>query len=333
MRVGIVGAGLQAKRRLPSLLQSVDTEVVAVVSAAHDETAKALADRAGCQHLVGWESVVARDDLDAILVCTPTYLHAPISIAALSKGVHVLCEKPLARTLEEAQAMVSAARASGAVLKCGFNHRHHPGVQQARKWLEAGAIGEPVFVRCRYGICGRPGYKDEWRANPEHSGGGHLMEQGIHGIDLARWFLGDFAQATGFTDNGYWEMPVEDNAFALLRTPQGRVASIHASLTQWKNLFSFEVYGKDGYVGVEGLGGGYGTERAILGKRDFYKPFAEEVIEYRGEDRSWYEEWKEFVGAIEEKRAPVGDGQDGLEALRAVHAVYEAARTGRTVDL
>ncbi|MEK7847797.1 MAG: Gfo/Idh/MocA family oxidoreductase, partial [Chloroflexota bacterium] len=241
MRVGLIGAGLQGKRRAPAVRQTHND--VVVVAAATLEAAQPLADTMGCEAVAGWEPVVARDDLDAILVCTPTYLHAPISIAALKKGVHVLCEKPLARTVEEAQAMVAAAREGGAVLKCGFNHRHHPAVQQARRWFEAGAIGEPIFARCRYGICGRPGYEKEWRASPELSGGGHLMEQGIHGIDLARWFLGDFSQATGFTDNAYWQMPVEDNAFALLRTPQGRVASIHASLTQWKNLFSFYLSG------------------------------------------------------------------------------------------
>ncbi|MEK7281808.1 MAG: Gfo/Idh/MocA family oxidoreductase, partial [Chloroflexota bacterium] len=188
MRVGIIGAGLQGRRRAPAVQQTHND--IIVVSAATLEAARPLADTVGCDAAAGWESVVARDDLDTILVCAPTYLHAPIGIAALKKGVHVLCEKPLARTVEEAQAMIEAAQAGGATLKCGFNHRHHPAIQQARKWFDLGAIGEPIFVRCRYGICGRPGYEKEWRANPDISGGGHLMEQGIHGIDLARWFLG-----------------------------------------------------------------------------------------------------------------------------------------------
>ena len=332
MRIGLIGAGLQGGRRAPVFAQFPDAELV-VVSAAHLESAQALADTVGCEAVVGWEPVVDRDDLDIILVCTPTHLHAPITIAALKKGVHVLCEKPLARTVNEAQGMLAAAEASGAILKCGFNHRHHPGVQQARKWFDAGEIGEPMFVRCRYGICGRSGYAEEWRANPEQSGGGHLMEQGIHGIDLARWFLGDFVQATGFISNAYWDMPVEDNAFALFRTAGGQVASIHASLTQWKNLFSFELYGKDGYVSVEGLGGGYGNERATLGKRDFHNPFREEVIEYRGPDRSWHDEWQEFMSAIKEKRQPIGNGQDGLETLRLVYAIYDGNQKGVVTEL
>lgn len=230
--------------------------------------------------------------------------------------------------------LAEAAEAAGRVLKCGFNHRHHPGVQQARKWFEEGRIGEPVFIRARYGIGGRPGYEQEWRADPEVVSGGQLMEQGIHAVDLARWFLGKFSQVTAFVETRFWNIgPLEDNAFALYRTPVGAVASIHSSLTQWKNLFSFELYGSDGYVAVEGLGGGYGTERAIFGRRDFTAPFAEEVVEFRGEDRSWQEEWREFASAIGEGREPLGTALDGLEAMRLVFAAYESARTGRTVNL
>lgn len=230
--------------------------------------------------------------------------------------------------------MVAAAQETGRVLKCGFNHRHHPGIQQARRWFEEGRAGEPLFVRARYGIGGRPGHEQEWRADPSIVSGGQLMEQGIHVVDLARWFLGDFTQVTAFVETQFWHTaPLEDNAFALFRTATGAVASIHSSLTQWKNLFSFELGGRDGYIAVEGLGGSYGTERAIFGKRDFTAPFAEEIVEYRGEDRSWLEEWKEFAAAIREDREPLGNAADGLEALRLVCAAYEAAASGTTFDL
>jgi len=332
MRVGIVGAGLQGRRRAPVAQSLPETELV-VIGAAHIESAERLARRMGCEAAVGWEPVVARDDLDAVVVCTPPHLHAAISIAAMESGKHVLCEKPLTRTLEEAEAMLRAAQGAGVVLKCGFNHRHHPGVQLARRWFEDGRVGEPLFLRARYGIGGRTGYEQEWRADPRVVGGGQLMEQGIHAVDLARWFLGDFSQVTCFVANSFWKTePLEENGFALYRTPAGAVASIHSSLTQWRNLFSFEVYGRDGYVAVEGLGGGYGTERAILGKRDFAAPFSEEVVEFRGEDRSWFEEWREFEASIKDGREPLGDGRDGFEALRLVYAAYEAANTGAVVN-
>jgi predicted dehydrogenase len=160
------------------------------------------------------------------------------------------------------------------------------------------------------------------------------MDQGMHLLDLCRWFMGDFNEAFGFLATSYWDMaPLEDNAFALLRTQKGKIASMHASWTQWKNQFIFEVFGKDGYVIVDGLGGSYGTEKAILGKRAFLEPFREEIVEFRGEDRSWQEEWQEFVSAIREDREPLSNGYDGLQALRLAHAIYESARTGSTVKL
>jgi predicted dehydrogenase len=333
MRVGIVGAGLQARRRAPVLQQFPNTELV-VVSAAHLEEAEKLAGRLGCEAVQGWERVVARDDLDAVIVATPPHLHAEISIAALGNGLNVLCEKPLARSVDEALAMMEKAEAASRVLKCGFNHRHHPAVQQARRWFDDGRIGDPVFACARYGIGGRPGYEREWRANPEVVSGGQLMEQGIHAVDLARWFLGEFSQVTAFVETNFWKIePLEDNAFALYRTAAGTAASIHSSLTQWRNLFSFELYGRDGYITVEGLGGGYGTEKVAFGKRDFTAPFSEEVVEFRGEDRSWHDEWQEFVSAIDEGREPLGSAVDGLEAMRLVFAAYESAKAGRMVEL
>ena len=333
LRVGLIGAGLQGKRRAPVLAQFPETELV-IVAAAHQDTAKRLADSVGCQATDRWEEVVARDDVDVVLVCTPPHLHAQMTIAAMKRGKHVLCEKPLTRTIEEAEEVLQAAEANKVVLKCGFNHRHHPGIQKAHEWFNDGIIGKLSFIRCRYGICGRPGYEKEWRANPEIVGGGHLMEQGIHAIDLFRWFMGEFTEVVGFTATHFWDMsPLEDNAFALFLTAAGQVASIHSSLTQWKNLFSFEVFGQDGYILVEGLGGSYETEKVVLGKRALLEPFREEITEFRGGDRSWYEEWKEFTAAIEDNREPLGNGYDGIEALRLVQAVYESAAMGQVVKL
>lgn len=333
MRVGIVGTGLQAKRRAPILKTFPGTEL-AIVSSARLASAKAFAGQFDCGAAEGWDWVTEREDVDAVLVCTPPDLHAAICLAALKSGKHVLCEKPMTRTLEEASELVTAVRASGKCFKVGFNHRHHPGMLKAKQWAQEGRLGELVFVRARYGICGRPGYEEEWRANPRIVGGGQLMEQGIHVVDLARTFLGEFHEVTGFVGTHYWKTaPLEDNAFVLFRTEQGQVASIHASLTHWKNLFSFEVFGKDGYAVVEGLGGSYGTERVAFGRREFDAPFAQETIEFRGGDASWKEEWREFTQAIAQRRQPSGNVADGAEAIRLVLAAYEAARQGATLNL
>ena len=332
MRVGIIGARLQGRRRAQALKQFADELVI--IAAAHLESAKLLADEMECEATDSWEEVVKRKGIDVVVVCTPPHLHKPICLEALRRGKHVLCEKPLARNPQEAKEIMDAAQENEVKLKCGFNLRHHPGILQAREWLEQGIIGELNFIRCRYGIGGKPGYDKDWRANLEISGGGQLMDQGMHALDLSRWFTGEFSEAFGFLSTSFWDIaPLEDNAFALFRSEKGQIASIHVSWTQWKNLFSFELFGRDGYITVEGLGGGYGTERASLGKRAFLEPFREEIIDFRGDDRSWYEEWKEFVSAIKEDREPLGNGYDGLEAIKLAYAVYESAQKGCVVKL
>jgi predicted dehydrogenase len=326
MRVAIIGSGLQARRRAPVINDWPNAELV-IITGKSIEEAEPLARKMGCEAGDGWEKVVTRPDIDIVLVCTPPHIHADISIASMQNGKHVLCEKPLSRTVSEAEKMIAVAQETGKTLKCGFNHRHHPAIWKAKQLFDQGSLGEPIFGRCAYGICGRPGYEKEWRADTKIVSGGHLMEQGIHAVDLFRWFLGDFQRVTGFTSTKYFNIsPLEDNAFVLLQTQTGVIASIHSSLTQWKNLFTFEIYGSDGYFKVEGLGGGYGNEKLILGKRDFNAPFAEEVIEYRGDDRSWQEEWKEFIAAITEKREPLGNGTDGLEAVKIVNSVYQSSQ-------
>lgn len=331
MRVAIIGAGLQGGRRAQALQEFSDVEP-AVVTASRLSQAQQLARRMNCAAGVGWKEFVQRPDIDAVVVCTPPDLHAPITLEAIRHGKHVLCEKPLARTVQEAEAMVQAAREHGVVLKCGFNHRHHPAIQQAKEHFDRGLFGRPLFLRSVYGICGRPDYEREWRANPRVVSGGQLMEQGIHVVDLFRWFLGELAEVTGFIETCYWPIqPLEDNAFVIFRSREGVPASVHSSLTQWKNRFCFELYGDKGYAVVEGLGGGYGVERLVLGKKTFNRPFQDEMTEFRGPDVSWREEWKEFVAAIRENREPLGSAQDGLEALRLVFAAYQAGRGSAVV--
>ncbi len=333
MRVALIGAGLQGRRRAPVLKSLKDTDL-RVIASSTLEGAKELADPLKCEATDDWMTTVQRADIDAVLVCTPPDSHMEITLTALKAGKHVLCEKPLARTLEEGERMIEAARRAGKVLKCGFNHRHHPAVKLAKDYLDRGDLGQPGFARARYGICGRPGYEKEWRADPRVAAGGHFLEQGIHVIDLFRWFLGELQETAGFTSTQYFKtQALDDNGMAIFRSKQGATAMMHASLTQWKNLFSFEVFGSDGYVQVEGLGGSYGIEKCIFGKRDFNGPFKDTVTEFRGGDISWLEEWKEFASAVLEGREPLGNGRDGLAALRIANAVYESEKTGRVVRL
>ena len=333
MKVAIIGTGLQCRRRAPVLIESKDDLLVCLAGKDKEQAAGA-ARSYGCQVAATWQEAVQRDDVEAVLVCTPPGIHAEISIAAMRAGKHVLCEKPLSRTLAEAEEMAAVSRETGQVLKCGFNHRHHPAIWEAHRRLVAGELGRPLFARCRYGICGRPGYEKEWRADPAQAAGGQFIEQGTHGIDLIRWFLGELSEVSCMTSRHYFkDQPLEDDGFAMFRSASGATANLHTSLVQWQNLFSFEVFGDEGYARVEGLGATYGAEQLFLGKRDFSAPFQDQVIQYRGGDISWRDEWREFVAAIREKREPVGGAADGVEAMRVALTAYEAERQGRVLSV
>ncbi len=331
MNVAIIGAGLMCKRRAPVLAESKGDRLVAISSRTYAK-AEALARQFGCAADRTWQETLARPEVEAVIVATPPGVHAEITTAALRAGKHVLCEKPLTRTVAEAESLLRVAAETKRVLKCGFNHRHHAAVWEAKRRADAGELGRLLFARCRYGICGRPGYEKEWRADPAQAAGGQFIEQGTHALDLFRWFLGEAEDAVALTSIHYFsQQAMDDGGMALFRMAGGATAQVHTTLTQWKNLFHFEVFGEDGYAVVEGLGASYGTQTLRIGRRDFTAPFTETLIEYRGGDASWREEWKEFTAAIREGREPLGNGRDGLAAMRMALAAYAAERERRYV--
>lgn len=334
LRVGIVGAGKIGAKRAREVARAVDSRLVAVVDS-DAARARALAAEYACRSGTDWEALVSSRDVDAVIVATTHRWLARVSLGALESHKHVLCEKPLARNAAEARPVVAAAARNGVHLMTGFNHRFHSSLVMAHEVFQRDEIGRPLWIRCRYGHGGRPGYEREWRASPEESGGGELLDQGIHALDLFRWFLGDFAEITATLTSSFWPMPVEDNAFCTLRTASGEVAQLHASWTQWKNLFSFELCAERGYLLAEGLGGSYGPERLFIGLRapEGGAPQQEGEINFEGGDCSWEREWREFLAAIGEERPPVGNGQDGLAALRLVEAAYASARERRAISL
>jgi predicted dehydrogenase len=266
---------------------------------------------------------VARDDLELVVVATTNDALGPVTLAAIEHGKHVLVEKPAARNADELRPLVAAAHAAGVAVKVGFNHRFHPAFQKARAIWDTGVLGPLMYIRARYGHGGRLGYDREWRADPAIAGGGEMLDQGVHLIDLARWFAGDFAEVSGHVGTYFWDMPVEDNGFALLKTAQGQVAWLHASCTEWKNLFCFEIFGRDGKLQIDGLGGSYGVERL-----SFYKmltqmgPPETTIWEYPGEDTSWRAEYAHLLECIAARRIPEGSLDDALAALEIVQQLY-----------
>ncbi len=331
LRVGIVGAGRIGAVRARVAAAHPECQVVAV-SDLDGARAAALAATHGAAVTADWSALVADPDVDVVVVATTHDALAPVSLAALRHGKHVLCEKPMGRHADEARELAVAAAAAGTCLKAGYNHRYHPAVQAVQRACREGVLGPLLTVRGRYGHGGRPGYEREWRADPARGGGGELLDQGAHLIDLALWLLGDFAAVTGFVDTLFWNMEVEDNAFGLFRTEAGQVASVQVSWTQWRNLFSLEVHGRDGYAVASGLGGSYGPETAVVGRRPPGGGVpTEECRSFAAEDRSWELEWADMLEAMATGGAPLADGWQAVRTLEWVGRLYRAAAEDRVV--
>lgn len=320
MNVAIVGCGLIGQRRATALAG----ERLVVCADSQLARAEELARSAqGCVATDDWRKAVSRADVSVVVVATPHDSLAEITGAAIAGGKHVLVEKPAARHVSELQPLLSLSEQKSVVVHVGFNHRYHRAFRQARKIVDSGALGSLMFVRARYGHGGRVGYEKEWRAKPQLSGGGELIDQGVHLIDLARWFLGDFVDIEGYAHTYFWDMPVDDNAFLLLKTAQKKVAFLHASCTEWKNTFSFELYGRDGKLHIEGLGGSYGVERLA-----WYKMLPElgppetTIWEYPMADDSWEVEMKEFMEDICLGRKPAAGIEDAVAVLEIVDRIY-----------
>jgi len=334
LRVAIIGAGNVGRIRASLIQHTPDCclEIVADVDEAH---AQDLAQSFGAESTTDCIAASSASNVDVVLICTPTKFHAQAAKNALQHGKHVLCEKPLARSAAEAQEMVVAAARARRILKTGFNYRHMAHVRKAKELLDAGALGELYFVRCRYGHGGRPGYEQSWCTDLDLSGGGVLLEQGIHILDLVRHLLGEptqvLAQATLF----FWNFPaVEDNCFVLLRTASSQVAQLHVSWTQWINIFSFEIFGHDGYLSLTGRDRHYGPQQLIWGQRqkNHSRPI-EQWFNFPPPDDSWEREWTEFLSAIRNNREPMESAVDGLQALHVVDAAYQSARNQQWVDV
>ncbi len=318
LRIAMVGCGHVAAKRVRALGRARLTWCVDV-------------DRARAEHLAGfgegavrvstdWREALAAPEVDAVAIATSHDGLAPIATAAARAGKHVLVEKPAAKHVSELAALAESARASGVCVRVGYNHRFHPAVMAARALVEAGELGDLHYVRGRYGHGGRLGYEGEWRADAERSGGGELLDQGVHLIDLARWFLGDLEVAAGVTRTYFWDTPVDDNAFVLLTGERGRVAWLHSSWTEWKNTFSFEITGGLGKLEITGLGGSYGTERlAWYRMLPTLGPPETTIWEYPGEDGSWAAEMNAFADDVAAHREPT----PGLDEARAVLAIVE----------
>jgi predicted dehydrogenase len=296
-------------------------------------TAQALARDVGAAVSPSWQALVADPAVGIVCVATPNGFLAEIGCAALAASKHVLVEKPMGRNVDEARAITAAAQAANRRVKVGFNHRYHPAIARAHEELVAGTIGSPVNARARYGHGGRPGYENEWRGDVRLAGGGELTDQGVHIADLLHWFLGVPSEVYAVTQTAVWPLgALEDNGFAIIRYPGGQIASMHTSWTQWKNLFSLEIFGDRGSLVVEGLGGSYGEETLTVAHRAMQGGAPRmDRFPFPGPDQSWALEWDDFLGGVLDGRPYLGGAEDGLIAMTTLDALYRSTREQRPV--
>ena len=323
-RVGLIGCGLIGQKRL----QHLTPGSVTVACDLNLERARKLA--AQSRHCLATDSVeqtVTSPDVDAVMIATLNSGLAPIAMQAVLAGKHVLVEKPGGVTVVELEKLQALATQRGVLVRTGYNHRYHPACQKAVEIFRSGALGPVMFVRGRYGQGGRLGYEKEWRADPKQSGGGELIDQGVHLIDLAGIFLGEFTSVEGHVATYFWNMPVDDNAFLSLRNATGNTAWLHVSCTEWKNQFSLEIYGRDGKLHWEGLGGSYGMERL-----SYYKmlpqmgPPETTIWEFPHGDESWKLEMADFSEDIRLQRLPAPGLKEAIAVLRVVERLYANGR-------
>lgn len=317
----IIGCGLIGNKRAAGLQ-------AATVAYACDLDAQRAADLAktlpGCRPVTDYRVALADPAVDAVIVATLNAALAPITLAAVQAGKHVLVEKPGALNSRQLRTIQAAAVQKRVKVRFGYNHRYHPSLLKARELIDSGVLGPLMFLRARYGHGGRKGYDREWRADPALSGGGELIDQGVHLIDLAGWFLGDFSTVEGHATTSYWDMKVDDNAFLSLRTASGQTAWLHASCTEWKNLFSLEIYGRHGKLALDGLGRSYGPERLV-----YYKMLPEmgppetQIFDFPGEDASWTTETNAFAADIRHDRDPNPGLREAIRTLEIVELIYQ----------
>ena len=319
--IGIIGCGLIGKKRGMALgeggklLACADKDITQAQSLAKKTNAIVFED---------WRALLKVPEIEIIIVATLHDSLSQISLAAIEAGKHVLVEKPAARLAKDLVPVIKASQKNQLKVHVGFNHRYHRSLRKAKEIIDLGELGELMFIRGRYGHGGRVGYDKEWRAKPEISGGGELIDQGTHMIDLSRWFLGEFIEIQGFANTYYWDMPVDDNGFLLLKTRKKQTAFLHVSCTEWKNLFSIEIYGQKGKLDLSGLGGSYGIEKIT-----FYKMLKEmgppetTSWEFPMGDDSWTVELSEFYDDILLDRTPSVGLEDAHAALKIIEKIYK----------
>ncbi len=327
LRVGIAGFGVVGRRRRQCIDANPHLRTVAVSDVTFGGSGDA---PDGVGYFASYEGLFD-EALDALFVCLPNYLAPEATMAGLERGLHVFCEKPPGRTVDDIRRVIAVERRHpGRRLKYGFNHRYHESVKEAKRIIDSGRFGRVINLRGVYGKSRIIPFSGGWRSERRLAGGGILMDQGIHMLDMIRYFAGDFDEVKSFVSNGYWHHDVEDNAYVLMRNRGGCVAMLHSTATQWRHKFRLEITLEKGLLELTGILSGsksYGEERLTIVPRDedsVVGCFQETTTAYL-EDTSWQEEVDEFAELIAHGGEVVNGGsQDALKVMELVYRIYDA---------
>jgi len=295
-----------------------------------------------CKKTKGVPTFSSFDDLletepDIVFVCTPNSFSPELCVKSMDLGKHVFCEKPPGKDVDDIKQIIEAEN-ENVKLMFGFNHRFHPGIIKAKVIIDSGRLGKIISMRGIYGKSGGINYDKSWRNSKAISGGGILLDQGIHMLDLFRYFCGDFQNVKCFATNAYWDFDLEDNAMVILSNDKGQNAMLHSSATQWKHTFHFTVILENGYLIVEGLlskTGSYGREKLTVARRQFEDEAAalgnpSEEITYFDCDLSWELEVEEFVKCIIQNRSvDVSNSKDALKVMEIIAKAYDDGEVQR----
>lgn len=325
MKAAVIGCGLIGKKRAFALPDCVE------LVGCYDKVAsaaKTFATEFKTHNFLSLGELLDFRELDFVIIATRHDSLHSLAIAALNAGKHVFIEKPGSINYFEFKKVCEVARRNKLNVHVGYNHRHHPALKKAYELLYDGAIGEVMFLRGRYGHGGRLGYEREWRGNKLKSGGGELIDQGTHLIDLSIGFLGELQLDYAATPNYFWDMAVEDNVFMSLKNKSGNIAFLQASCTEWKNMFSMEIYGQTGKIEISGLGRSYGLETLTFHKMlPEMGPPTTETWNFPEPDDSWAIEMGEFTDDLLTGSNKSDNLDSSLEVLRVIDEIY--ARTNR----
>ena len=322
---GIIGFGKMGKIRLKTL-NEMDGCTVKWVCDINRETAS----NGDTRFTVNEKDVLEDEDIDAIIVSTSNDRLKDLVVKFLDRGKHVFCEKPPGRNMVELNEMIEAeSRNPKLKLMFGFNHRHHESVIRAKQVVDSGEYGSVLWMRGRYGKSVDKDFFSSWRARREVAGGGIFLDQGIHMLDLFLMMCDDFEEVKAHVSNLYWNLDIEDNVFAIFANKKGQVASLHSTMTQWRHIFSLEIFLERGYIVLNGLktsSNTYGDEILTIARNRSLPPAArwtdEEKLVFHV-DSSWKKEMNVFVDAIRNgKEISVGSTKDAFKLMRLVEKVY-----------